>query len=293
MILEIGLLILKILGIILVVVLCLALLLLFYPIKYMGNVEVKEKNATYKGTAWWLFHIIHFRIEGENQYGAGKLRVFGIPVYKINFPGEEEEEEEQASSEKEKSDAVSENKVETTEAQVEQKGSGEENPGSFEDEEKIPFTEKVRRITRKIKELWQTVKEAYGASVEKAELAKVKLQDTKKILKAKTTKRAFYFTKEMVIKILQQIRPRKVEGALTFGMEQPDQTGKILGYVSIGCAMFKIPLDRMNITPDFEKKVLDGYLSVKGRILLGIVLVYLLKLYFNRDVKRVMKRLGK
>ena len=161
------------------------------------------------------------------------------------------------------------------------------------EKEKIPFTEKVKKVLAKIKELWATFKETYSSSKEKATQAKEKLQDTKRLLKAKVTKRAFQYVKEVGLKMLKHIRPRKVEGKLTFGMEQPDQTGKTLGYLSIGCAVLRIPLNKMNIIQDFEKKVLDGYLQVKGKILLGIVLVYLVKLYFNRDVKRVMKSLGK
>jgi hypothetical protein len=276
------------------VVLCLALLLLFFPIKYIGKSDIRDKQVTYHCKFWWLLHIIHISVEGENADGQAVVRVFGIPVYRKNFREEEEAEEAvQETTAAVERPATSDITQNTGISEGAPKPQQTETAEEKDEPEKIPFTEKVKQIIAKIKEFIQTVKDMYSSSKEKAVAAKKKFDHTKRVLKAKTTKRAYLYVKEMVIKLLKHIRPKKVEGELDFGMEQPDQTGQILGYVSMAAAMFRIPLNRMNIHPDFEKKVLEGYLNIKGRFLLGIVLVYLLKVYFNRDVKLVMKKLGK
>ena len=213
-------------------------------------------------------------------------------MYRKVFLEEAEEEEQETTTDVEQPTAS----VSTQNTGTLENASNPQKTETVEDSdepEKIPFTEKVKQIIAKIKEFLQNVKDMYSSSKEKAVAAKKKFDDTKRVLKAKTTKRAYRYVKEMIIKLLKHIRPKKVEGELDFGMEQPDQTGQILGYVSIAAAMFRIPLNQMNIRPNFEKKVLEGYLNIKGRFLLGIVLVYLLKVYFNRDVKLVMKKLGK
>ncbi|MCR5737580.1 MAG: DUF2953 domain-containing protein [Eubacterium sp.] len=302
MILQILLLILKIIGIILLVVLCLALLLLFYPIKYVGNADVKDQTATYHCKSWWLFHIIHITVDGVNAEGLAKVRLFGIPIYRKDFQ-EVEEPDEEVSKEQEKEtpeivEVVSKETIEES-PQIVVKETVQEpaEPDSSDEEEKTSFFKKVKKIPGKIKELFEkirelfrTVKDSYSSNKEKASEAKKKLDYTRRLLKHPRTKQAYLYVKEMVIKLLKHLRPKKVEGELLFGMEQPDQTGQILGYVSMTSAMFRIPLTKMNITPDFEKKVLDGYISIKGKFLLGIVLVYLLKVYFNRDVKWVLEK---
>ena len=302
MILQILLLILKIIGIILLVVLCLALLLLFYPIKYVGNADVKDQTATYHCKSWWLFHIIHITVDGVNAEGLAKVRVFGIPVYQKDFQEDEEPEEEVSEEqETEKTETVEEvskettkdsqekTMEETTQKPSEADFSGEEEKTSFfEQVKKIPG--KIKELFEKIRELFRTVKDSYSSNKERASEAKKKLDYTRRLLKHPRTKQAYICVKKMVIKLLNHLRPRKVEGELLFGMEQPDQTGQILGYVTMASAMFRIPLTKMNITPDFEKKVLDGYISIKGKFLLGIVLVSLLKVYFNRDVKWVLEK---
>lgn len=300
MVLQTLLLILKIIGIILLVVLCLALLLLFFPIRYVGKGSVEEKIATYNGRMWWLFHIIHISIQGENEKGKIVVRAFGIPVYRKDFQQQDEEDEKEIPEKEDKKEATAKKKEPATKSTNASSNEMEERvitPSEPADETvqvgKNSVTEKIKRIIEKIKEFIQTIRDMYSTTREKSLNAKKKFDDTKKLLKAKTTKRAYQYTKEMVIKILKHIRPKKVEGHLNFGMEQPDQTGQILGYVSIASAMFHIPLNRMNIIPDFENKVLKGYISVKGKFLFGVVLVYLLKVYFNRDVRRVMKKVGK
>lgn len=68
-------------GILLAVILALALLLLFVPVRYDLSGEKKEELAA-GGKVHWLFHIVTFQIVYEKEEVRQVLRIFGVPVWK-------------------------------------------------------------------------------------------------------------------------------------------------------------------------------------------------------------------
>lgn len=71
----------SILGILLLVILFLLILLLFVPVRYEVDGENNEKVQVH-GKIHWLFHIISYGIEYENEEMRQVLRIFGVPVWK-------------------------------------------------------------------------------------------------------------------------------------------------------------------------------------------------------------------
>ncbi|MBQ0060029.1 MAG: DUF2953 domain-containing protein, partial [Lachnospiraceae bacterium] len=83
-------------------------------------------------------------------------------------------------------------------------------------------------------------------------------------------------------KLIKHILPRKMEGYLKFGTEDPYTTGSILA----GIEMF-YPLwgSSFIVDPDFENKVMEGNVRLKGRIYLFYLAFLGLTTYFNKNVK--------
>lgn len=79
---HILLLILKIIGIIVLSILGLALLILFFPITYVGkaNGNIEEKKITGNIRAGWLFHLLHCRLWIENTEIHYNIRLLGIKI---------------------------------------------------------------------------------------------------------------------------------------------------------------------------------------------------------------------
>ncbi len=78
--LSVLLLILKIIGIILLVILGLALLILFVPIFYKGNIHYSDEEfVTHLGAHWLLFPV-RFLVTYENDELTKSLRIFGINI---------------------------------------------------------------------------------------------------------------------------------------------------------------------------------------------------------------------
>ena len=82
---HILLLILKIIGIIVLSILGLALLILFFPIAYVGKVNgnIEEKKITGNIRAGWLFHLLHCRLWIENTEIHYNIRLLGIKIISL------------------------------------------------------------------------------------------------------------------------------------------------------------------------------------------------------------------
>lgn len=88
--------------------------------------------------------------------------------------------------------------------------------------------------------------------------------------------------------LLKKLRPAKIEGNVTFGTGDPATTGQILGAIAAfyGC----IP-GKLHITPDFEEKIYEGNIHVKGKLRLVHLLVIALKLIADRNFRYVVKKI--
>ncbi len=82
--------------------------------------------------------------------------------------------------------------------------------------------------------------------------------------------------------LLRHIGPRRAKGKITFGFEDPSQTGLVLGAASV---FFPVYGGKVILNPDFEEKVLDGDLEMRGRIRLGYLVYLALRLILDRDVR--------
>jgi len=82
-------------------------------------------------------------------------------------------------------------------------------------------------------------------------------------------------------KLLKHILPRRMSGQLRFGFDSPDITGKILAYY---CALAPVHRYALVPEPDFTSSVLEGEVSLEGRIFIGYLILKVLAAVLNRDV---------
>ena len=116
---HILLLILKIIGIIVLSILGLALLILFFPITYVGKVNgnIEEKKITGNIRAGWLFHLLHCRLWIENTEIHYNIRLLGIKIKssETKEKRKNQSEEQSPKNEEEKSqDELKEDSVKET-----------------------------------------------------------------------------------------------------------------------------------------------------------------------------------
>ncbi len=91
--------------------------------------------------------------------------------------------------------------------------------------------------------------------------------------------------KNEVLKLLGRIAP-KVSADIHYGFEDPSLTGKILAFLGI---LYPFLGNNMQVTPDFQEKVLEGNLHVKGRIYVAHLAAAAVNLLLSKDVRRTIK----
>ncbi len=175
-------------------------------------------------------------------------------------------------------------KTEVTEPSVES-GSLEAEDSS-EDEESISEEEPKKKRFAKlfaIKDKVNSYKEAGQAMLT---LFSRKKEILVKYMTKDRTKRVLAMLWKYLKKILKHLCPKKLEGTMVFGSGDPETTGKVTAMVSVIYAMVG---PTFSFVPDFEEKKIEGQVLVKGRITLGVLLWYAVRIWFNKDFKKAKK----
>ena len=114
------------------------------------------------------------------------------------------------------------------------------------------------------------------------------MRETKAFLTDERTHAAFRAALREVLLLLKALLPRKIRGEVHFGTEDPALTGEILGGIGIFYPVF---MDNVKVFPDFEAPVLEGELLIKGRIRLVTVLGIAIRLWMDKNVRYVYRKL--
>ena len=87
-------------------------------------------------------------------------------------------------------------------------------------------------------------------------------------------------------RLLAHVLPRKVQGCLKFGTEDPCLTGEILGAAGIFYPLYG---ENFSIEPCFDQTVLEGTVSLRGRMYGIMVLISAVKIIRSRDVRYIIR----
>lgn len=311
-ILTVLLLILKILGIALLVLLgillVLLLIILFVPVRYQGSgyrTEGEPVPVHVQVKATWLLHLVRVSfVYPEEAFLKVKVLFFQI------LPAKEKKRKVSKKTGKatEKPDGItstdtrktSEQKDPDAETAPEEKDSdmesvledkisdGDKTAGndacnkSDGEEEKSTLPDFIRKLLSAIRNIKYTIRKIY----DKIKHIIRNIRYYIKILQTESFKRAFMLCREQLFGLLKTVLPRKVSGTFTIGMEDPAATGQILSIYGI---LYPLIGDSITVIPDFEKPVMEGSFRFKGKITAFTLIRIAAKIYFDKDLKRVIR----
>ena len=138
---------------------------------------------------------------------------------------------------------------------------------------------KIEQITEKIKCTYHKFCDKINEITEK----KDKISD---FLTDETHKNAFLKLKNEAFHLLKKLKPKKIQGEITFGFEDPSLTGKLLAWISM---IYPWIGEHTDITPDFEHRTLSGDLSIRGRLYVITPVVTAIRLILSKAVRRSFK----
>ena len=314
MILHIVLTILKVLGIVLAVILGLVILLLLIvllvPLRYTLEGKFhEEKEAGIRIT--WLLRLIT-AVGGYRDGIYYSLKVFGKTILSSEkkHPKEKPEEgqelqdepvesmidkppeEEAGPGTEEAPGSPGEEKAETPEEETapEEEEEPEETAGGKKKKKKAkkPKKPKPERppLRERIEAFFDSLDEKLESFEETAEEISEKISWWQDFLTDEENQETFALLLREVMKILCHIRPRKMSGYLTLGLEDPYTMGQAM---SAAAFLWPFYQEDFRFTPVFDEKIIDGEVSAVGRIRLGYVAVCAVRVLLDRNFRRILR----
>lgn len=156
-------------------------------------------------------------------------------------------------------------------------------------EENAEETSEKKGLSQRISERLSAIRASFQSLGQKYHKIQKKKDWWKKFLQHPRTKEAISLVWKYAKGLLRHILPTKVWGKLTFGFSDPSVTGRVLGFLGMSFPLHK---NCIAVTPLFTgENVLEGEIYLKGRIY-GIVLVKaVIVIYFNKNVKYVIRKM--
>ena len=110
------------------------------------------------------------------------------------------------------------------------------------------------------------------------------------ILQGEAFRSVFRNAKKQMIWICRKVKPTKCRINLRAGMEDPATTGQIVAAYGI---LYPLVGGSVFLQPEFEEKVIEGDVYIKGKITGIIFLIAGLKIALDKNIWRLIKLLKK
>lgn len=311
--LHILLLVLKIIGIIIAVILgilvLLILIILLVPVRYQGEAAA---DGTWKGISakikvHWFFHLIAFSAEYKDEAFFWRLRIAWKKMGTDSGDGQESAVEEktevrQEPAVEEQAEYKEKEEVSADEAGTEDRLEKEEKtdtkteenverllqkPEKNEEESQIPPADEetpflFEKIAGRLRAFFQKIKYTFQRLCGKIKTLSEKKEKVKEFLTDEVHRRAFQKTKTEFSRLMRRIRPKKLKGTVHYGFEDPYHTGQVLAALGV---VYPWLGEAVSVYPDFEKRILQGDLYVKGTVRALYVVLLIWKLVWCKDVR--------
>lgn len=285
--------ILAVIGIVLLVLLALLILtvlaVLFVPIRYRASGEKEADRIEGVAAVSFLYPFLSFKWQRAGNENRWALRLLGIKLKssrkadkgKVAEPEKTDkgkaEETAQAAKPEKAAEPVKEEKQPATpsvqNAEAEDAARQAEETGTQEtdrvsSEKKARFT--ISRLCDKMEKIRDNV-EYY-----------------KERLTAEENRLFLKRTKERIFAVLKSIKPKVLTARVVCGTGSPDTTGYVCAVYGM---LYPVIEDRISFTADFENKVLDGELSVKGKVRVATLVRHGIKILLDKQLKVFLKEM--
>lgn len=148
---------------------------------------------------------------------------------------------------------------------------------------------KLQELIERIKELYYSLKDKVVSIIESIRTKKddlsEKIDSFYEVINNEENREFVGFLWEQLKKLFRMIKPKKGKLYVHYGMDDPETTGKIAMYLAVLYGWLGIDI---NILPDFEQKIMEGEVQLKGSIRLFGIMVIALRVYRNKQFKKVV-----
>mgnify|MGYP001773759698 CR=1 FL=1 len=158
--------------------------------------------------------------------------------------------------------------------------SAKKTPGIIARLKKIIYS-----LTDKVKSIIKKTKRKIRAVIRSKDKLKKKIDDIKMIINDEANKEMVRLLYSQLKALFKEIMPVKYKINIHYGCDDPYRTGQLLMYISVFYGLSGI---NMNITPDFNEKILEGDIYIKGRVRIYKLLMIVFRVYRNKRFRELV-----
>lgn len=323
---KVLLMIIKVLLILLLLALLFVLAVVFVPVRYSAEAVVKEEREVKARILWLFrsINVSISYVNNELKYRIkifgidyNTIRKFtGFIKDKLSFLKKRKKKDEEETKEDKKSEhkeerqndiAVCDDEENDNFDNLGQNAAGEEKNNSSESEKyvsddiDIEITDNdkieddtlgqdnVRKkfsikrffnlIIEKIKAILDGIKKIISFCTN----GKKKLSVIIEFIKSDELLNMVCFTGDNVLHLLKKIKPKMLKGYVRFGTGDPCSTGEILGVIAVARGLCASDI---TVVPEFEEKVFECHVKVKGQIRIWTILIIAVKFIISDEWKQ-------
>ena len=300
--------VLAVIGIVLASIILLFLIILniflFVPFRYKIGGSNKETLYGYFLLTFFL-SFLRIRVYYKEKMGYASLRLFGIKIFDKEIPEliemleslsdklskkdkSESKESTNEGSEEAKQETIPDPDTEEFEITEEEIEEFLNEPDEIDDmnaiEKNISFLSSLKDFILNIKKKWYNFKEFINEKIKQWELTKKYIKFYWKVLNHPSFKPTIVLFKDICIKAVKHVFPRKWRMHIEYGDEDPYLTGKVHGIICMARGYFNKEID---FTPvwDESRFLIDGYVS--GRVQMFVFLAMAFKIFTNKHLRRM------
>lgn len=320
--------ILKWIGILLLAILLLVILVLlavlFVPVRYKvrGDYEDQPDAAV---TVSWLLHLIHVRVRYRETL-FWQVRIFGIPFLDSRRKKKDKQEKRRRSKKEKKdnksteyrdgstddrkaeglkesadtvkadaADAVKAESADAVKADAADavKADAADAEGTDMPEKKTVVSKLfsfIRAVFHGISRVFHNIRYTIGKICDKIKNIRDNIGYYYDVITGDEGREAILLIRHELGRLLLHIAPRKFKLDASFGFDDPATTGQVMGILGM---LYPIWSYDISLHPDFENKVMAGHVYMRGRIRLFILIRIAWRVYFNKNLKKVLVMLQK
>ena len=299
--------VLAVIGIVLASIILLFLIILniflFVPFRYKIGGSNKETLYGYFLLTFFL-SFLRIRVYYKEKMGYASLRLFGIKIFdkeipeliemlenlsdKLSKKDKSETNKTNEGSEEAKQETIPDPDTEEFEITEEEIEEFLNEPDETDDmnalEKNISFLSSLKDFILNIKKKWYNFKEFINEKIKQWELTKKYIKFYWKVLNHPSFKPTIILFKDICIKAVKHVFPRKWRMHIEYGDEDPYLTGKVHGIICMARGYFNKEID---FTPvwDENRFLIDGYVS--GRVQMFVFLAMAFKIFTNKHLRRM------
>lgn len=296
--------ILAVIGIVLLVLLALLILtvlaVLFVPIRYRASGEKEADRIEGVAAVSFLYPFLSFKWQRAGNENRWALRLLGI---KLKSSPKVDKGKTTEPEKTEKGKVAEPEKTDKGKAEETAQAAKPEKAAEPVKEEKQPATPNVQNAeaedaarqaeetgTQKTDRVSSEKKARFTISglCDKMENIRDNVEYYKERLTAEENRLFLKRTKERIFAVLKSIKPKVLTARVVCGTGSPDTTGYVCAVYGM---LYPVIEDRISFTADFENKVLDGELSVKGKVRVATLVRHGIKILLDKQLKVFLKEM--